>query len=439
MSRSRSALGATWIILVLIVAACGSSGQTGLPTASSNSTASPNPTSESGPSETVTISFWHTYNEKSAENETLVNQLIPQFESAHPGIKVESLTVTWEDFRRKLTSAIAGGVAPDVIRSDIAWVPEYADMGAFLALDQEMADFAQLKDSFYPGPLSTNLWNGHYYGLPLDTNTKVWLYNPSLYAAAGAGSAPTSLNALEGICANLKEAKPDTYLFGTDGTFTWVTLPWIWSSGGEITDTAITTATGYTNGPKTVAAYEYLLRLYDQGCIAPVILGDGVDQFLGFGQGLYASLDNGPWTYPIVAGQHPEFEFSSALFPAGAAGSIDVVGGEDVNVLTQSAHKAEALEFVRFLVDSDFQLGMGEVGQIPARSDLDVSALLAAHPELDIFLEQLKTSRARPAHPQWSNMDQVLTDAGQLILRHELSPQAALDGAAAEIDALLAQ
>jgi multiple sugar transport system substrate-binding protein len=345
--------------------------------------------------------------------------------------------VAYEDFRRKLTSAIAGGVAPDVIRSDIAWVPEYADMGALVPLDEEMGDFAQIKGSFYPGPLSTNLWNGHYYGLPLDTNTKVWLYKAELYAEGGSTSAPTSLDALEGICAKLKKAEPDKYLFGSDGTFGWVTLPWVWSFGGEITDAAVTTATGYINGPKTVAAYEYLLRLYDQGCIAPVILGDGVDPFLGFGQGLYASLDNGPWTYPILDGQNPDFKFSSGLFPAGAAGSIDVVGGEDVNVLTQTAHKAEALEFVRFLVGSDFQLGMGDVGQIPARSDVDLSTLLAAHPELSIFFDQLKTSRARPAHPQWSNMDQILTDAGQLILRHELSPQAALDGAATKIDALL--
>ena len=437
MSQLRSARGATWIILALVVAACGSSGQTSQPTASSNSTASPNPTGESSPTGTVTINFWHNYNEDSPENEVLVSKLIPQFESTHAGIKVVPLTIPYPDFRRKLITSISGGNAPDVIRIDATWVPEFADMGALVALDQEMSDFAALKAAVYPGPLGSNLWKDHYYGLPLDTNTKVWIYNDSLYSAAGISSAPAAIGDLDGLCASLKQANPDGYMLGLESTQGWVMLPWIWSSGGEITDEAITTASGYLNGPQTVGAYETLLSLYDQGCIAPLILGDGVDAFSGIGQGLYASLDNGPWTYPIVAGAHPELKLSAALFPAGAAGSIDIVGGQDVNVLTQSAHKAEALEFVRFLVGSDFQLAMGGVGMIPVRQDLDVSSLVASQPYMSVFFDQLKTARARLAHPRWSDMDRILTDAGQLILRHEQSPQAALDDAATKINEIL--
>jgi multiple sugar transport system substrate-binding protein len=54
-------------------------------------------------------------------------------------------------------------------------------------------------------------------------------------------------------------------------------------------------------------------------------------------------------------------------------------------------------------------------------------------------LQQLETAKARTPHPAWSQMEEVLTDASQLILRGEASPQEALDEAAAEIDALLAE
>jgi len=385
----------------------------------------------------VTLTFWHTYNEQSPENDTLTGTLIPAFEAAHPGVTVEALSVPYDDFRTKLIAAMAAGTGPDLIRSDIIWVPEFAGLGALLPLDQAMPDFADLAASVYPGPLSTNVWDGATYGLPLDTNTKVWLTNDAVYQAAGLTPA-TTLDQLADQCKTLKAADPDAYLFAADGTFAWVTLPWIWSFGGDILDADMTTASGVLDGERTVAAYEYLLQLYDAGCIAPVILGDGVDPFSGLGQGTYASLDNGPWTYPILAGQFPDATLTASRFPAGDGGSIDVVGGEDINVLANSAHQAEALEFVRFLLSDEYQLTMAGVGQIPVRQDLDTTALLADQPQLGAFLDQLETARARPAHPRWTEMDTVLTDAGQRILRHEQSPQEALTDAATAIDAILA-
>ncbi len=142
---------------------------------------------------------------------------------------MEALSVPYDDFRTKLIAAMAAGTGPDLIRSDIIWVPELADMGALVPLDQAMPDFADLAASVYPGPLSTNQWHGASYGLPLDTNTKVWLTNDSLYDAAHLTPAQ-KLDELLSQCETLKAAKPDAYLFATDGTFAWVTLPWTGAS-----------------------------------------------------------------------------------------------------------------------------------------------------------------------------------------------------------------
>jgi len=387
----------------------------------------------------VTVTFWHNYNETSPENEMLVGTLIPMFEKDHPGIKIQALSVTWQDFRRKLLTSISGGVAPDLIRADIIWVPELADQGALVALDEAMPDFEEFKEVVFPGPLSTNLWQGHYYGLPLDTNTKVWLYNEALYEAAGISSPPATMDEIEAQCQALKAAKPDAYYFAADGTFAWVTLPWIWSFGGAVTDPEVTTATGYLNGPDTVAAYEFLLKLFDQGCISPLILGNGVDLFLGFAQDMYANTDNGPWTYPMVESLVPGKLVSAAPFPAGKGGSIDVVGGEDVVLFKQSQHPEQAIEFIRFLLSPEYQMKMAEVGQIPVRIDLVDSDYFQSHPYYGYFLEQLKTSQSRTAHPKLTQMDEIIIDAGQFILRHEKTPQEALDEAAAQIDALLVE
>jgi ABC-type sugar transport system, periplasmic component len=407
-------------------------------TAAAATTAAPTVAATTAASgEKVEITFWHTYNEDGTEASTLNNTLIPQFEAAHPNIKVTAVSVPYDNFREKLLAAISAGDAPDLIRSDIIWVPELADKGALAALDQVMPDFADLKSNVYEGPLSTNLWKGHYYGLPLDTNTKVWLYNQDLYKKAGIDSAPATMADVETDCQKIKAVDKNAYVFAADGLYSWVTLPWVWSYGGSITDPDITKATGYLNSPETVAAYEYLLKLYDEGCIAPVIMGDGVDVFTGFASGTYASTDNGPWSYSILNGQFPDFKFSAALFPAGTAGSIDIVGGEDINLMAQSKHQAEAMEFIRFLESKDYQLKMMEVGQMPVRSDLADTDQVKNHPYLGIFFQQMATSKARTAHPAWSQMDTIITDAGQYIFRKEKTPQAALDEAAAKIDALL--
>ncbi|MHB8087640.1 MAG: extracellular solute-binding protein, partial [Anaerolineaceae bacterium] len=168
--------------------------------------------------EQVEISFWHNYNTDSAEITTLEDDLIPAFEAAHPNIKVMSVQVPWPDFLTKLTSALAAGTAPDLMRSDIIWVPQLAEMGAFVALDEAMPDFADYSSIVFPGPLSTNLWKGHYYGLPLDTNTKVWMYNDEMYTAAGIDGAPATLADVEADCQTLKTTYPDAYFYVKDNT-----------------------------------------------------------------------------------------------------------------------------------------------------------------------------------------------------------------------------
>lgn len=390
------------------------------------------------PPEPVTLTFWHAYNEVSPENEMLANTLIPMFEAEHPNIKVESLPVPYGEFRQKLLTSMAGGVAPDLIRSDIIWVPELAELGALAPLDEIMSDFEEYKAKVFPGPLSTNSWKGHYYGLPLDTNTRVWFWNKEMYEAAGIAEPPATIEDVAAQCTAIKALGEDKYVFADGGTYAWAVLPWIWSFGGTITDSAITKASGYLNGPDTVAAYEFWLKLFKDGCLSPSVLGSGVDAGTGYAQDVYANYLDGPWMYPIYAAQFPDKQLHAALMPAGAGGSISVVGGEDIVLMQQSQHKEAAIEFIRFALSPEYQLKMAETGQLMVLSELLESDYIKNHPYYDMFLEQLKTAKARTPHPAWTKMDEIITNTGQAILREEKTVQQALDEAAAEIDGLLA-
>jgi multiple sugar transport system substrate-binding protein len=82
---------------------------------------------------------------------------------------------------------------------------------------------------------------------------------------------------------------------------------------------------------------------------------------------------------------------------------------------------------------------MSEAGQLTVVSALAADDYFKNHPYYSLFLKQLETAKARTPHPAWSQMEEILTNAGQVILRGETSPQEALDAAAEEIDALLAE
>ncbi|MEA5077241.1 MAG: extracellular solute-binding protein [Anaerolineaceae bacterium] len=420
------------LALGMLLAACA-------PAATPEATTAPagEESTEAVSSEPVTITFWHSYS-ADTEAKYLDETLIPAFEAAHPNIKVQSVLVPYDQFRRKLLIALSGGEAPDLARLDIIWVPELADQGALAKLDEVVPDFQTLADAMLPGPLSTNFYKGNYYGLPLDTNTRILVYNKDMFAAAGIEAAPATIDEFLADCEKIKALGDDKYCFADGGTYAWAVNPWIWSFGGDVTDPDITKATGYFNGAETAAAYNFLKDGIDKGYINPAIKGGSLDTWGSFAQDKVAMIFEGPWFMPSFAGQFPDKQYGMALIPAGAGGSTSVVGGEDIVMFQQSQKKEAATEFMKYLLSEDVQLKMAEQGQVPVLKSAIDSDYIKNHAFYGIFLEQLKTAKARTPNPAWSKMEEIITNTGNAILNGTVETQAGLDDAAAKLDALLA-
>lgn len=382
----------------------------------------------------VKITFWHAYSSDSPEVKAINSRLIPRYERTHPNTDVVAVAIPYDSLHTKLLTATAGGTLPDVVRSDIAWVPELANLGVLVALDQQMKDFKKLAKLTFPGALATNKWKGRYYGLPLDTNTRVLMYNSAALAKLGV-SPPKTFAEMRAAGAKAKAA--GVYLFADGGTGGWNVLPWIWSGGGSLTNASLTKSTGYLNSAKSVAAVQLLVDLYKQGAIPSLMVGgQGTQTSDGLPKGEYATILDGPWMFPIFQGQYPDFALKTARVPAGPGGSISVVGGEDIVMTKASKNKGQAAEFIRFMLSKYAQIEMAKVGQMTIRTDLK-KELVKIRPYYGIFLEQIKTSRPRAPHPQWPKIDQVLGTAVAKAIKGEASTQQALTDAAKEIDGLL--
>ncbi len=412
-----------------LVAACGTGG---------GQVARTTETLKTGEKVSGEITFWHSYSEGGAEVKTLKTQVIPAFEKAHPGTKVKPVTVQYDQLHQKLVTAAAGSNLPDVVRSDIIWVPELANLGVLLPLDQAMPDFKELSAKTYDGALATNLWKGRYYGLPLDTNTKVLLYNEATLKKGGVNAPPATFDDLRADAPALAAQRIYVHAVG-DGSG-WNVLPLIWSNGGDITDKDVTKSDGYLNAPAAVEAIQLLVELYKANGIPKIVLGGGggTGALEGLAKGMYATTHDGPWNYPIAKAQFPKLDLKAAPAVRGKAGSVSVVGGENIVITQSSKNKALAAEFTRYMLSPEAQLMMAKVGQVSVLKDL-ADDMAAIEPYYAPFMEQLKTARPRPATPAWTKIDTILTKQVQLAIKGDLSAQAAMDQAVKQIDPLLAR
>lgn len=429
-------------VLLLVAAACGGTSDSTTTTESSDASATTSaapdtttatPDTTEAPAEPATVTYWHTMSDPETAQ---LDNVIAAFQAANPSITIEPTRFAYGDFKAALLTGLAGDEGPDTARLDIIWVPEFAELGALEQLDGVMPGFDAIASQTFPGPLATNRWNGHYYGLPQNTNTQVLLWNSEVFEAAGVSGPPATLDEFAEVACSLSDASNEKYGFALGGTYFWAPAPVFYSMGGQVVDADITTATGYTNGEASVAAFTLLNDLHSDGCLSPNLLGGGIGTADGHATGAYAMITDGPWMVDIYAGNYPDFEVRFALVPTNAEGDTSsVVGGEDVVLFVDADAPDAAMTWMSYLMSEESQKMMAEVGVIPTLSGLVGDADMPDY--FDVFLDQLQTAQARVPHPGWSDMDNAINNAFQRMLNGDQSPQEALDQAANEINEIL--
>lgn len=416
------------VTMSLAITSCSSSGQ---PETTETTAAQEQPAE-------VTLTFWGSYGNggHSAQQDILNNTLIPAFEAAHEGVTVEYVDVPYDDLLQKLTTSAAGDELPDLVRADLGWVPRFADLGVLVPLSDVMPDFDELAAATLPGVLATNFYDGKYYGLPLNTNTRVMISNPEALAAAGLDEPPATFE--EFVALGEALAGSGTALFADGGLGAWNIMPWIWSGGGDITDEDLTTSSGVLDSDANVATVQMLVDLFAAEQISSGMIGNegAVSTSEGLPGGNYATILDGPWMTSIWTEQFPDFEPVFSPVPAGPGGSVSVVGGEDIVLTTASEHQEAALDFIRFTQSEEFQLALVPTGQLTVIKELGDKQIEIA-PELEVFTRQLENAKNRLAITQGAEVDAILGAELTPAFEGTISVREALQNAAARIDELL--
>lgn len=385
----------------------------------------------------VTINFWHHYSAQSAENDTLMNVLIPKFEEENPGIKVNAVSHEWADLHEKLLISAQSGTLPDVARLDSAWIPEFEKMGILTALDEEMSDYADIASGLLDSAMSTAQVGGHSYGLALNTNSKILFYNVQAFSDAGIDVPQTMDEFVEAVrkLAGTNENGQQVWGYNEPALAGWNLCPFIWSMGGAITNEEGTAASGYINSTETIEAIQMMADLYAEGAITGWNSGD-IPMTDGFGTGRYMMLLEGPWKIAEMEGAYPDFEYATTGIPAGKGGSVSVLGGEDISMFN-SANKEAAWKFMKFMTDSFAQEEMAKCGQIPVnKAALESDTVRNA--DFAPFIDAITTAKSRPTTACWSEMDNELSVAVTAVMNGEKTAKEAMDELAVTFDEMLA-
>lgn len=413
-------------LLLCLAAGCGGQqGQNDPPAPPANGT--PQQTADPA-AEEITLTFWHTYGDN--EETQFLNEVLPLWEEQHPNIKIEAVRQDSSQYHEMIVTSFGTGMSPDVARVDIANVAAYAHQGGLSALS-DRPDFSEISKDYMDAPLSTNLYQGKYYGLPLDTNCKAAVVNMNVLGELGLAQVPETME--EFISA---AASRGSYSLNVSGVGDWDMYPYFWLFGGTLTNDDFTKSAGYLDSDASIAAMNKIVELHDQKILTIRDVDGSVDAWDGINSE-YAMFLEGPWYFGsyeeteskgIVAAQIPSYEGRSA----------SVVGGEDVVVFSTSKNQDAAYEFAKFLTQPEVQLALLKAGQLPILKSLVESEEVQSSPVWSVYMEQMASARARIPSPNNTVIQEIWSEAVTNIFVEGADVGDTLRDAAAKIDVQLA-
>lgn len=347
--------------------------------------------------------------------EKLIRAVKTDFEGTHAGVTVNLQFIPWLSAWQKITTAVAGGEAPDVSELGTTMTPFYAEMGALLDMGPYVDRWGIRKD-LDPGLTESATSEGRLYGVPWYGGARLLMYRKDLFEAAGIKKAPATWDEFLADAKLLtkvgKDGKVERYGFafqGGAGRLTW--LPFIWQNGGEIAVKKDGKWVSTLDSPQAVEALRFYTDLLLKHHLAPEasLTWSALNARQAFALGDAAMLIEGPWAIGALKKTNPDIEkvLGVALLP-GRKQMATFAGGSNFVVFRQSKQKELAAEFVRLMVSEKYQLELARLLKfLPGRISLQKNKLFTSDPILKVAVEQMEYGRSFPAAAGWGAVEKT--------------------------------
>ncbi|MFC4592079.1 ABC transporter substrate-binding protein [Sphaerisporangium corydalis] len=371
----------------------------------------------------TTLTYWM-FADRTPQAGQVVEKLRAGFEAANKGVAVKIVKIPKDDYNTKLGTALATGSVPDAGTLDQPLVARFALDGTIKEVPAGTVD----EKAFYEGALTTNRVDGKLYGLPQDHTTVGLFYNKTLVPVP-----PKTWDELKRVTAEIHQKDPKIagiVVPKGDGYGGWMWPGFVAGAGGEMA--SVKDKKVLFDQPPAVEALQLWVDLLKS---SPREITDSDKPFEN---GLAGMMISGPWDVANIKDQFPDLQFSVAPLPykTEPAGNI---GGENAVVFSKGKNPDLAWKWLKYLTDpaNNTQLAQA-LGGFPSTIAAAERDAATFGPDQAAFLEQLKVARARPAVPQWIQInDEIIAPAIESALSGKATAQQALTGAADKTRTLL--
>ena len=403
------------------------------------------------PAEKVTIELWapHPFEDNIKITEFMQENFLPD----HPDTEFKFTRVPSE-YDQKFKTAAAGGTLPDLFAVDGINLPTFASRGLCAELD-EMVVPKDVLDDFYPSALAEMQWLGKTYATVIETNSQALRINVDKMDEAGVQPPETwddLITVGQKLTFDENGKHPNEAGFDWDAVnqwafetwcclgegSVWMILPWIWMNGGETynPDTKKVTIAD----PPAVKGIQFLKDLVHKYKIWPRAgVAEAGPEGTFYGQLVIMSA-TGAFNVAWLLTSPPEFKWDIAKFPRPADGEfISGVGGWLFSANAASPNLKQALQFLTFTTSDTWQMHTSKYGYAVTGRRSIAEERLKEVPQLAVFLEAMKTGRARPRSTQYGLISEALGQAFDEAIFGDRSPEDALADAAPKIADALAK
>lgn len=354
--RKRAAWLAAVALLAAVLAGCGRGGQPAEQPSGEQQPQTQQPVE-------IRLSGWSS---SPAEAEIL-EQLLKDFETQNPDIKVKYEPVTG-DFFQKLQTDLAAQTEPDVFYVDVFWAQDLMERGLLLELDPYIQkDGVDLSD-FEPALLQGFQYQGKTYGLPKGYSTLGLFYNKQLFSDAGISAPPTNWDELVEAARKLTSGDRKGLAIPADHARF---VPFILQAGGRVFSDDRKQA--FFNSPEAVQAATFYTGLVTKEKVAdtPQALGVG---WAGdaFAEGKAAMVFEGHWMIPFMKDKAPDLQYGVAELPAGPNGGRgNFVFTVAYGASARTKHPEAAWKLINWLTSVEGQTKNSELGlELPSRKSV---------------------------------------------------------------------
>ncbi|MFI9262615.1 extracellular solute-binding protein [Streptomyces sioyaensis] len=297
-----------------------------------------------------TVTFWDTSND--AEKATY-RKLAEGFQKEHPKVHVQYVNVPFGEANAKFKNAAGGNSgAPDVMRTEVAWTADFANLGYLAPLDGTPA--LDKTDDYLPQAVGSTKFKGKTYAAPQVIDTLGLFYNKKILKDAGVG-VPKTFAELTTAAKKIKAKTGATALYLRGDDPYWF-LPYLYGEGGNMVD-ARDKIVQIDDGAG-VKAFKTIKDLVDSKAAVTDATDGQENQLKALKDGTVAMAVDGPWD---IEGARAGKAFKDknnlgvAPVPAGSKAQGSPQGGWNLSVYAGSKNLQASYAFVKYMSSAKVQ------------------------------------------------------------------------------------